>query len=453
MDRTVLAGQRIGMGMPADETRVEPPGANAPTSVLPAEGQSMAGRALGHLGVTFRSLRHRNYLLYFSGQLISLTGSWMQTTALMWLANDLTGTSRWPAWIMAGSILPTFFLGAWGGGLADRFPKRSLLFVTQTALLLLAMALAILVMAGWAGPWQLLIISILSGLVQAVDLPARLAFVMDMVGREDLTNAVALNSLLFNVARAIGPAFAGWVLKLLGPGLCFLANSLSFVPLLWALLQMDLRHLKPAKVERHSGSLLNGFRFLADRPTLGILVLLVGAFSLFGWPFLALMPAYARDVMGVGEQGFSLMLSGTGFGALAAALAVASFASRARFRLFIETGTWIVTGGLVGLAFAAALAPATGFAGLVGFGLVLFFATSQAMVQLESKEHNRGLIMGIYAMVISGGAPLGQLVFGPAADRWGEPAVLLFQGLCCGLASLILFLLLRLWPRSQNTPT
>ena len=161
---------------------------------------------------TFRSLRHRNYRLYFFGQLISLVGTWMQTTALSWLAFEISGESKWPAFITAAQILPTFLLGPWGGALADRWPKRPLIFWMQTAFLILALVLAWLVLGGAAQPWQLLIVTAATGLVTAIDLPARLSFVMDMVGREDLANAVALNSLLFNSARALGPMLAGWLI-------------------------------------------------------------------------------------------------------------------------------------------------------------------------------------------------------------------------------------------------
>src|SRR6516162_903413 len=212
---------------------------------------------------TFRSLRHRNYRLYFCGQLISLTGSWVQVTALAWLTYEQTHESLWPSLVSASQILPTFLLGPWGGSLADLWPKRSLLLVTQGFLLLLALMLAALVYSGSVALWQILAITTAGGLIQAVDFPARLAFVMDMVGREDLINAVALNSVFFNVARALGPAVAGWLLKSWGPETCFVLNAVSYVAVLWALKRMDAIGMPPVS-PGGKGSLWDGFRYLAD---------------------------------------------------------------------------------------------------------------------------------------------------------------------------------------------
>jgi MFS family permease len=197
---------------------------------------------------TFRALRHRNYRLYFCGQFVSVTGSWAQSAALMWLAYQLTHENRWPALVGAMQVLPTSVLGAWGGSLADRQPKRALIFLTQSALLLLAMFLGVLVLVGQITPWHLLAVATAAGIVGAIDLPARLAFVIDMVGREDLPNAIALNSMLFNLARMLGPIVSGYLLTKVGQastgqiaaGVCFLLNGLSFVAVLVALAWMEL---------------------------------------------------------------------------------------------------------------------------------------------------------------------------------------------------------------------
>src|ERR1700722_17260154 len=190
MDQAPRSRSSLSVPAAADETSGSAP-------LPPQRFTGLAG--------TFRALRHRNYRLYFVGQLVSLTGSWMQTTALIWLAFAVTGQSRWTGWIMAAQLLPTFLFGAWSGGLADRFSKRGLIFWTQAASLLLALALVELVVLGLADPWSLLAVAVLSGLGQAVDLPARMAFVLEMVTRDDLTNAVALNAMLFNAARLLGP--------------------------------------------------------------------------------------------------------------------------------------------------------------------------------------------------------------------------------------------------------
>src|SRR5262245_28468698 len=233
---------------------------------------------------TFRALRHRNYRLYFAGQVVSLTGAWVQTTALTWLAYDLTNTSSLPAAVSAAQTLPTLALGVWGGGLADTWPRRRLICATQALLLLLAALLGALALLGGLTPALLLGVAVVIGVVNAVDTPARLAFVIDMVGRDDLANAVALNSLQFNVARAVGPALSAPLLGLLGAGPCFLINGLSFVAVLAALAWMDLpRRAAPAPGSGATGSLSAAFRHLAAKRGLLVLLAMAGALAICGW--------------------------------------------------------------------------------------------------------------------------------------------------------------------------
>jgi MFS family permease len=416
----------------------------------PADVDASA-RSLRGLEATFRSLRHRNYRLYFFGQLVSLTGTWMQTAALAWLAYVLEHKSKWPALVSTAQILPTFFFGIWGGVLADLWPKRSVIFVTQSAFLLLAVLLAGLTFAGVVTPWQLVAISAAGGLVQAMDLPARLAFVMDMAGREDLMNAVALNSLLFNVARALGPAAGGLLMRWLKPETCFLANALSYVAVLWALAAMDIRgsvHVagKPSGL----GALWEGLSYLAGRRPLAFLIMLVTTTAFCGWPSQVLLPALAKRDLGSDEVGYSWMLSGTGIGALVAAWTIATFGSVEQRRLLIAVGVGTVSAGLVALSYAPNLAVAIGCCGLIGFGLILFLATSQSIIQLSAGEHNRGRVMAIWAMVQSGAVPLGSLLAGQAADLHGVPVVLRVLGISCAAAAVglaLVFQISRRWAR------
>jgi MFS family permease len=417
------------------------------------EGKAIVGTSTPRgaetgLAKTFRSLRHRNYRLYFFGQLVSLIGTWMQTAAVTWLAYDLTGVNRWPALVSAAGILPTFLFGAWGGLLADRWPKRWLIFVTQTAFALLALWLAVAVLAGLITPWQLLVVSALGGLVQAIDLPARLAFVMDMTGREDLMNAVALNSLLFNVARALGPALGGGLLSLVGPGPCFLANALSFLAVLWALSLMDICGAAQGG-PRDGGlrALLGGFAYLAKRRDLAFLVLLACTTSLFGWPVGALLPALAKNELNAQANGYGLLVSGMGVGALLAAWTLATFGSVEHRRFLLSSGIMLIAAALVALSLVRSLPLAIGCCAVVGFGLILFLATCQSIVQLGSGNENRGRIMGIYAMTLSGAVPLGQALAGPAADWWGEPVVVAALGVACVASASLLVLLFSLGSR------
>jgi MFS family permease len=370
----------------------------------------------------------------------------MQTTVVLWLAFELTHQSKWPSLIVAAGVLPTFLLGPWSGRLADRLPKRWLIFFTQAVYAALAFLLAGLVFFRAVTVWQLLVVTAVSGLVTAVDLPARLAFVIDMVGREDLMNAVALNSLLFNVARALGPAVGGVMFLWLGDWPCFLINGLSYLAVLWALAQMDISGDPPSRSSKDKPrSDSSAFAYLVRHRELAFLTLLAGTVALCGWPSQALLPAFAAHVLEAHAQQYTLMLTATGLGALIAAWVVATFGSIELRGRLIALGVTFVTLSLLGLSLSGNVWPAILFCGLVGFGLILVLSTGQSVIQLGAAENNRGQIMGIWAMVLCGAVPLGNLVAGPAADLWSERAVLAVLGVVCGATVLLLFGLLRPW--------
>lgn len=375
---------------------------------------------------TFRALRHRNYRLYFVGQMVSLVGSWVQTTALMWLAWDLTKQSLWPGLVTAAQVVPTFLLGAWGGSLADRWPRRPLIFATQVAFLALAILLWLLTWLGQITAWQLFAVSLGAGFVNAVDLPARLAFVMDMVGREDLPNAVALNSLLFNTARAAGPALSAWMLSQLTVASCFLVNALTFVAVLFALAAMDPSRTVAVGL-RPAVPLVEAFHFLGERPALLLLLSMTGAMAFFGWPVLTLLPALAEHQLTSGHKEFSSLVSTIGFGAIAGSLLVASLNPVSRQRILLAAGILLAVLGLAGLSQVESLHWAWAFCTLLGAGLIIFLATGQSVVQLSTADSNRGRILGVWSMVLTGAVPLGNLAAGAAADVWGVATVLGWQ--------------------------
>ncbi len=284
-----------------------------------------------------------------------------------------------------------------------------------------------------------------------MDLPARLAFVFDLAGREDLPNAVALNSMQFNVARALGPALSGVLLRWFRPEACFLANAVSYGAVLWALALMDVTGAPRAG---HQGAglraLVEGFRYLARRRELAFLVLLAGTTALCGWPSQALLPALAQQKLGSNEVGYSWMLSATGLGALAAAWTVATVGSAEQRRRLLGIGVAVVSSALLALSCAPNLPVAVGSSAGIGFGLILFLATGQSVVQLNAADYIRGRVMGIWAMTLSGAVPLGNLLAGRAADWWGVPLVLQVLGISCALAAAGLFLLFR--PGSRSSP-
>jgi MFS family permease len=387
---------------------------------------------------TFRSLRHPHYRRYFAGQVVSFVGTWMQSAALMWLMYDRTGDPRWPSWLLVAQIAPTILLGPWGGSLADRVSKRRLVSVTQTAFLVNAIALTLVVACGLVSPPLILALIAVNGVVQAVDLPARLAFVPDLVPKDDLINAVGLNSLVFNSARAVGPALAGLLFVLaaaapLPPGTnpvaagataCFALNALSFVAVLRALRGIPEPRTKPPT----AGSIWDGVRYLRSRPAMGGLVVLTFAVCALAWPVITVLPAYTRLRLGLGSGAYSLLLSAMGAGALAAALTTATFGSVSRRAGFLLLGLASAAAGLTGLS----QAPNEWLAGAccvaTGFGLILYLSTGQSTLQLAVPDDKRGRVMALWAMTLSASAPLGHLAAGEAVTRVGVGPVLLAMG-------------------------
>jgi Na+/melibiose symporter-like transporter len=412
---------------------------------------------------TFRSLRHRNYRLYFAGQIVSFTGSWVQNAALMWLIYDRTADPLWPPLLLAAQVGPTLVLGTWGGALADRLPKRRLIFTTQSAFLGTALVLVALVAADRAEPWLLFAVQVVNGVIQSVDLPTRLAFVPDLVPRPDLINAVSLNSLLFNSARAFGPALSGLMFLAAGaavdagwaPGAravtlgalgCFVLNAASYAAVLAALRAIDVTGVGPARVE--AGSLLDGFRYVLTRPRLAGLLLLTGVLCVFGWPALSLFPTYTDRALGRAETEYSLLVSSVGGGALLGALTTATFGTVGRRGFFLFAGSGVAAAALAGLAAAQTLTGATLSAGCLGFGLILFLSTGQSAVQLSVSDATRGRVMALWAMTLSASAPAGHLLAGAAATAWPVRGVLAGMAAGVGLtAAGALVLAVRGWRR------
>ena len=404
---------------------------------------------------TFRSLRHRPYRRYFAGQIVSFVGTWMQSAALMWLMYDRTGDPRWPSWLLVAQVGPTLLLGAWGGSLADRYPKRRLVTTTQTAFLLNAVALTVVVACGFALPWLVLLLIAVNGVIQAVDLPTRLAFVPDLVPKEDLINAVGLNSLVFNSARVVGPALAGVLFLLanaaapllpegthpvtVGATACFALNAVSFLAVLRALRGIPEPR---AHVKAEAGSVWDGLRYLRDRPAHGGLVALTFVVCVFGWPVVTLLPAYTKLRLGLREDAYSLLLSALGAGALGAAFATATFGSVARRGMFLLVGVGVCGVGLAGLGVAERGWVAGACCSAIGFGLILCLSTGQSTLQLAVPDETRGRVMAWWAMTLSASGPLGHQLAGEAVTEYGVGPVLLGMAAGMGLVTAALAALL-----------
>jgi predicted MFS family arabinose efflux permease len=301
-------------------------------------------------------------------------------------------------------------------------------------------------------PAGLLVVSVLTGIVYAIDTPARLAFVIDMVGRDDLMNAVALNSLVFNIARAVGPALGGLLLPRVDPAGCFLFNALTFAGVLGALLAMRLPPIdRPRDATKVSSSTGETFRYLAGRRGLLLLLLMAGALAFFGWPMLSLLPAVSDRRLEAGTAGYSSMLSAIGAGALVGALFVASFGTQGRRAMLLALGVLFGVAALVGLASTQRLSVAVAWCFASGCGLILFFATGQATMQLGADEHNRGRVMGVWLAVLSGAQPAGNLVFGYLADVWGVRQVLLFDAAGIAVTAVVVSALALGWWRPASS--
>ncbi len=382
---------------------------------------------------TFRSLKHRDFRLYFAGQAVSFTGTWVQSTALLWSVYAFSDHDPvWPPLILVATVGPTLLFGAVGGALADRFAKRPLILICQVLFLLNAVLLTGLVWFDVVDPPTAVVLAVMNGLVQAVDIPARLAFVPELIAKDDMVNAVGLNSLLFNLGRAIGPALAGLVFLLVGwvsesrdvtrtgATVCFALNAVSYAAVIAGLLAM--RPGVPANRPK-GGRLAEGLQFVwRSKPLAGLLACTL-AMSLFGWPLLTLFPAYTRTVLGHAEKEYSWLVSALGGGALVAALANATFGKLSRARPFVVVGSALTAVAVLGMTFADQLLPAAACSAVFGFGMILYLSTGQSVLQLSTPDHARGRVMALWPMTLSGGAVGGHLLCGWAAKHFPIPQV------------------------------
>lgn len=393
---------------------------------------------------TFRSLRHRDYRLYFLGQLVSFVGSWMQSTALMWLVYDLTADPLWPALLLIALVGPTLVIGPFAGSIADRVPKRTLILATQSGFLATAILLTMLVAFGAISPVTLIMVQFVNGVIQAIDLPARLAFVPDLIPKADLINAVSLNAMLFNSARFLGPAATGVIYLLSGLGrefgirpvmfgatVCFGINAVSYAAVLVALTRIAAGRTMSSRTGEPQ-SAWDGVRFLRANTPLGILVVLTGILCIFTWPVVTLLPAYTKTVVNLEEKAFSAFVSSLGLGALLAALTAATFGSVRKRRRFLAFGSIVATSGIGGLSLVSTPVAAGFSCSALGFGLILYLSTGQSTLQLNAPDALRGRVMALWAMTLSASAPIGHLIAGLAAQRWPVPTVLAVMA--CGAA-------------------
>ncbi|MEF3275758.1 MAG: MFS transporter [Chloroflexus sp.] len=367
----------------------------------------------------FRALRHRNYRLFFAGQLISLTGTWMQSVAQGWLVLRLSDSPFWLGSVAAANSLPVLLFSLFAGTVADRFPKRRVLLVTQSTAMLLAAILTGLTLSGLVRIEHVLVLALLLGVVNAFDAPARQAFTVEMVGREDLLNAIALNSSIFNGARTVGPAVAGIIVAWIGEGPAFLLNTLSFGAVLASLLSMRL----DARVapRQHRGSLFSaGLRYIAGEPTVRALLLRAAAVSFFCFVHIPLLPVFARDILHIGAAGLGWLSAASGLGSLVAALILAQLHDDARRGKLLATAALLYAPLLIGFTFARNLPLALGLIGLCGWAGVTTMALTNTLIQLIVPDDLRGRVMSVFTLMLMGLSPLGGMIAGSVAELVGS---------------------------------
>lgn len=384
------------------------------------------GAIAAWLHTTFASLGVRNYRVFFVGQGISLVGTWVRRTAMGWLVYQLTGSKALLGLVMGLATFPMFVLSPWAGSIADRVDKRRMLVITQLAATLTSGTIAFLVLTDRIEVWSLAVLATAGGVAFAFEVPARQAFIVELVGRERLMNAIALNSGLVNLSRIFGPAIAGIVMGTLGMGICFTIDAASYLVVVVTLLGLSLPEFRP---QPRRGSqwqeLLEGVREVHGNRRVRILLLLLFLVGVFGWSFQTLMPAIAPDHMDLDATRYGALMSMFGVGAIVGALFVAGRREGSSGRGPVFGGVWLMSGGIYLVALlgwwlgarTASFWAVSGALMLTGLGAVTFMSTANTLVQTSVEDGIRGRIMGIYAVSFGGSLPLGAFLAGFVAQR------------------------------------
>jgi MFS family permease len=377
---------------------------------------------------TFRSLEQRNFRLYCFGQVVSASGTWMQTIAQAWLILRITHSGLMLGITTALQFLPMLLAGSWGGVIADRFDKRRLLVATQVCAGLLALALGFITLFHVAAVWNVWLLALLLGCVSVVDNPARQTFVLEMVGREDLPNAVALNSVIINTSRVVGPAIGGIVIATAGLTACFFLNAVSYVAVVVALLAMNVGHLRrQPTVAREKGQVRAGYRYVWSQPALRVQLLMMAVIGTLAFNFSVLLPLFATRTFHLGAGGFGALTSALGVGAVLGGLGAASRRGVSNSRL-----VWLAFafgGGLLATAIAPSLAVAVVALAVMGSFAFAYVAMTNSSLQLSAAPEMRGRVMALYAVAFLGSTPIGAPIMGWIAQQFGVRSAFLVSGI------------------------
>ncbi|HEV7920206.1 MAG TPA: MFS transporter [Thermoanaerobaculia bacterium] len=385
-----------------------------------------------------RALRHRNFQLFFAGNLISLVGTWMQAVAESWLIYRLTGSSFLLGAIGFANQIPAFLLGPIGGHIADRYDRRRVLIATQTAAMTLAFILAALTLMNVIREWHIFVLATCLGIVNAFDLPARQAFLVQMVDREDFINAIALNSSMFNGARIVGPAVAGLLVAAIGEGWCFFSNGVSYIAVIISLMLMNVPRLAPRSVSSSPlANIREGLRYVAVTRPIRALLLLLAVVSFTSMPYAVLMPIFADRILHTGPRGLGILMGCSGAGALVGSILLAM-----RSTVF-GLGRWVMFAAaslgatLIAFGLSRSFVLSCAILFFVGFSMIVQMSSSNTLIQSMVPDELRGRVMAAYTMTFMGSGPLGALLAGAMAQTIGAPMTLAIGGAITIVASIV----------------
>jgi MFS family permease len=389
------------------------------------------------LGIIFRSFKYRNYRLFFGGQSISLIGTWIQRITTPWLVYHLTGSVLLLGIIGFAGQIPTLLIVPFAGVMTDRWNRYHILIATQIAAMIQALILAFLFITGVLEIWHIVVLNVFLGCINAFDVPARQSFVIDLVEKkEDLGNAIALNSSMFNGARLVGPAIAGILISLTGEGICFLLNGISYLFVIVSLLLMKVKQKKVKSKEAHvMDDLKNGFTYAFSFAPIKYIIFLLSLVSVLGMQYTVLIPVFAKEILHGNSNTYGFMMGATGIGALTGALYLASRKSVIGLFKIIPLAAGIFGLGLVALSFSKSFLPSLLLMSVVGFGMMLQMASSNTILQTIVDDDKRGRIMSIYAIAFMGTAPFGSILAGGLAKIMGVSNTILAGGISCLLGA------------------
>ena len=404
----------------------------------------MITRARATFASIGRALRHRNYRLFVLGQGTSLIGTWITRVATSWLVYRLTGSALMLGAVGFAGQIPTFLLAPFAGVVVDRTNRHRVLVVTQALAMLQSALLAVFALTHLITVWHVLVLSVFQALINAFDTPARQAFVVEMVAREDLANAIALNSSMVNVARLLGPSIAGVLIALVGEGWCFALDAVSYLAVIASLLMM---RLEPRAIEKSNARFVAdlgaGFRYVAGFAPIRAILLLLAVVSFSGMPYAVLMPVFAREIMKGGPHTLGILMGATGIGAIFGVLWLAQRSQiRGLGRVIVIAGT-AFGGGLIAFSYARSMLLAVPLLAIAGAGMMVQMAASNTLLQTISDEKMRGRVMSFYTMAFFGMVPFGSLAAGAIAQRWSAPLAVRLGGVITIFAVLIFFRAIR----------